>query len=336
MMRVIVTEGVAAQFGDELRAAAPGVELVLLRDNGAWEGDPATADCAYLSVDSLVAGSAEVFERDVAKLSGLRWVHTFSIGLDWPVFRTIFNAGLTLTNGAGTQSEPISQYVVLMMLYHAKGMANWLHNQKEHRWQRFASQELTGQTVALFGVGGIGGEVAKVCKAMGMQVIGLRRRPEPVPFVDELLPPEKVNDLCARADYLVICAPYTASTRGVIGAEQFALMKPSAFLINVARGPLVNEAAMVEALRSNRIAGAALDVFDTEPLPAEHPLWDLPNVIISPHMSPSSPLHIVRGTRLFVENVRRYAAGEPLLNQITDPADVGAGAEGGEVPLRRS
>lgn len=334
-MRVIVTEGVAAQFGDELRTAAPGADFILLRNDGAWEGDAATAEAAYLSVDSLVSGSAEVFERDFAKFAALRWVHTFSIGLDWPIFRTVFEAGVTLTNGAGTQSQPIAQYVILMMLYHAKGMANWLANQQEHRWQRFASQELTGKTVALYGVGGIGSEVAKICKAMGMEVVGLRRRQEPVPFVDELLPPEKVNELCARADYLVICAPYTAATRGVIGREQFALMKPTAVLINVARGPLVEEGALVGALRDNRIAGAALDVFDQEPLPADHPLWDLPNVVISPHMSPSSPLHIVRGTRLFIENLRRYVVGEALLNRITNPEDVGAGVEGGEVPLRR-
>ncbi len=321
-MKVIVSEAVAAQFRAELEAAAPGVQIVTLRADGSWSGEPAEAQAAYISVDTLVTGAVDRLARDLPALAALRWVHTFSIGLDHPHYQRIVDRGLTLTNGAGTQSAPISQYVLLMMLYHVKNMRGWQEAQAKHEWRRGPSDELTGKTVCLFGVGGIGGEVARLAKALGMRVVGLRRSQAPTAYVDELLPPERTGDLCAQADYLVICAPLTRATRGAIGAAELARMKPSAFLINVARGPLVDEAALVTALRERRIAGAALDVFNEEPLPAGHPLWDLPNVIITPHMSPASPLHIVRGTRLFIDNLGRYVRGEPLRN-IVSAEDVG-------------
>src|SRR5262249_5778634 len=145
--------------------AGPDLAIVRLMNDGTWDGDPATAEAAYISVDSLVAGSVDALERDLAKLTALRWVHTFSIGLDLPLYGVMLDRGITLTNGAGTQGPPIAQYVVLMMLFHAKGMARWLENQQTHRWARHQSEELTGKTVGLFGVGGIGAEVAKVTKA---------------------------------------------------------------------------------------------------------------------------------------------------------------------------
>ena len=222
---------------------------------------------------------------------------------------------------------PIAQYVLLMMLHHVKGMTAWERAQARREWVRSPSDELTGKTVALLGVGGIGAEVARLAKALGMRVVGLRRRPEPVEHVDELLPPGKEDELCAQADFLVICAPLTHATKGIIGAAELARMKPTAYLINVARGPIVQERALIEALRAGRIAGAALDVFEIEPLPPDHELWALPNVVITPHCAPASPMHIVRGTELFIENLRRYTAGRPLLN-VVDPAEVGAAAEG--------
>jgi phosphoglycerate dehydrogenase-like enzyme len=319
-VKLIVTAGVAERFGDRIRAAAPGAEIVATAPSG-WQGDPTGADLAYVSVDGFVDGSVWRFVESLNVLP-LKWVHTFSIGLDDPVFRTIVDRGITLTNGVGTQSQPIAQHVLLMMLHHVKGMANWERNKALHRWERTPSDELTGKTVCLLGLGGIGAEVAKVAKVLGMRVIGLRRRPDPVPDVDELLPADAVGELCARADFLVICAPLTRRTKGIVGPAELSRMKPSGYVINVARGPLIQEAALIAALKEGRIAGAALDVFDQEPLPEDHPLWDLPNVVITPHQAPSSPLHLVRGTELFIENLRRYAAGEPLMN-VVDPDEVG-------------
>jgi phosphoglycerate dehydrogenase-like enzyme len=323
-LKLIVTDVVARDFGERLRAAAPGCDFITLNADGSWGGDPAEAEAGYVSVDSLVAGSIRTLVRDLPRMRALRWVHTFSIGVDDPAFRRIVEHGIRLTNGAGTQSMPIAQYVLLMMLHHVKGMAAWERNQARREWRRSPSDELTGKTVALVGVGGIGSEVARLAKALRMRVVGLRRRTEPVEHVDELYPPEKAGDLCAAADFLVICAPLTRTTRGMIGAAELARMKPTAYLINVARGPLVDEPALVATLREGRIAGAALDVFETEPLPPEHELWTLPNVIITPHTSPASPMHIVRGTELFLENLSHYVSGRPLLNPV-DPDDTLAG-----------
>jgi phosphoglycerate dehydrogenase-like enzyme len=238
------------------------------------------------------------------------------------MYRPIVERGITFTNGAGSQSIPIAQYILLMMLHHAKRMDLWERSQARRAWEHAPCDELTGKTVALFGLGGIGQEVARLAKAFRMNVIGLRRRPDPVEHVDELLPPDAAGDLCARADFLVICAPLTRATRGAIGAAELARLRPSAYLINVARGPIVDEDALLHVLQARRIAGAALDVFSVEPLPQDHPFWTLPNVVITPHTSPSSPLHIHRGTELFLDNLRRYARGEPLLN-LVDPADAG-------------
>ena len=323
-MKVIVSSTVAERFGASLREAAPEAAIVTLDADGSWNGDPTDAEVGYVSVDSFVNGSIMALVRDLPRLTALRWVHTFSIGVDHPAYARIVERGITLTNGAGTQSMPIAQYVFLMMLHHVKGMAAWEQAQARREWARSPSDELTGKTVALLGLGGIGAEVARLAQAFRMRVVGLRRRQDPVEHVDELLPPEAVGELCARGDFLVICAPLTRQTRGIIGAAELARMKPSAYLINVARGPIVDERALVEALRERRIAGAALDVFEVEPLPPDHELWTLPNVVITPHCSPASPMHIVRGTELFITNLRRYTSGEPLLN-VVDPDEVGAG-----------
>ncbi|MGH2584547.1 MAG: D-2-hydroxyacid dehydrogenase [Dehalococcoidia bacterium] len=321
-MKLILTPHIAETYAAALRDVAPGLEVVTVDDGHAWHGDPSDAEAAYLSFDMYPSGVVNTVLEALPQLPGLRWIHTYSIGVDHPMYLPIVERGLTFTNGATSQSIPIAQHILLMMLHHAKRMDVWERAQARREWTHAPSAELTGKTVALFGLGGIGQEVARLAKAFRMRVIGLRRRPEPVADVDEILPPDAVGELCAQADFLVICAPLTRTTRGAIGAAEIARMRPSAYLINVARGPIVDEAALVSALREGRIAGAALDVFEVEPLPAEHELWSLLNVIITPHTAPASPLHIHRGTELFLENLRRYTAGDPLLN-IVDPADVG-------------
>lgn len=321
-MKVLLTEAVAAQFAPSLREAAPDLQFACLLPDRSWQGDPDGAEAVYLSVDGLLSGTWGALVERAAALPSVRWAQTYSVGMDFAEYRTLAERGIILTNGAGTQSIPIAQHVLMMMLHHAKRMDVLERSRARHAWERTFADELTGKTVALFGVGGIGSEVARLAQALRMRVIGLRRRTEPVPNVDELLPPERVGDLCAAGDYLVICAPLTRATRGAIGRAEFARMKSSAYLINVARGPLVDEAALLDALREGRIAGAGLDVFDTEPLPPEHPLWDLPNVLITPHVAPASPLLMERGARLFADNLRRFVAGEPLVN-VVEPAEIG-------------
>jgi phosphoglycerate dehydrogenase-like enzyme len=321
-MKLLVSQHIAERYAAGLCEAAPGVECVTVDEQHVWHGEPSAAEAAYLSFDMYPSRVVTTVLDALPRLSALRWIHTYSIGVDHPMYRPIVERGITFTNGAGSQSIPIAQHVLLMMLHHAKRMDIWEAAQAARQWRHAPSDELTGKTVALFGLGGIGGEVARLAKAFRMHVIGLRRRSGPVENVDELLPPGAIGDLCARADFLVICAPLTRETRGAISATELARMKPEAYLINVARGPIVEERALVAALRDGRIAGAALDVFAVEPLPPEHELWTLPNVIITPHTAPASPFHIERGTQLFLENLRRFAAGDALLN-VVDPAEVG-------------
>jgi phosphoglycerate dehydrogenase-like enzyme len=194
--------------------------------------------------------------------------------------------------------------------------------QQKHIWgqeilweEHVAPAEVAGATLGLVGLGSIGRNVAKRAAALGMQVLSVREHAnsEKPEFVGEVLPSSKLNEMLGRADYVVLAAPVTAATRGMIGREQISRMKPEGYLINVGRGPLVDEPALIEALRERKIAGAALDVFDQEPLPSDSPLWDLDNVLITPHTAGMTTKLWERHYTLFSENLRRFIKGEPLL-----------------------
>jgi phosphoglycerate dehydrogenase-like enzyme len=210
------------------------------------------------------------------------------------------------------------------MLAAAKRLPDHLRAQQRARWGRDEQGvELRGSTAVVLGLGSIGSEVARLCSAFGMRVIAVRRRLElpGVPGVSEVIPPERLADAAAEADFLAITAPLTAATRGLVSREVIARMKPTAWIVNVARGAIVDEAALLEALRARRIGGAAIDAWWTEPLPPESEWWRLENVIATPHISHSSPRVRERTLGLFLENLRRWKAGEPLLNVV----DVQAG-----------
>ena len=203
-----------------------------------------------------------------------------------------------------------------MMLRVAKRMDAWAEAQRERNWESLATEEVTGKTVGIVGVGNIGGEVARLAKAFRMQVIGCRRRQRRVRYVDELVPPDRLGELLARSDYVVLALPLTSDTEGLFGEEELRAMRDDAWLINISRGQVVNEPMLLRALKERWIAGACLDVFQEEPLPEESELWSLPNVIVTPHNSGRSPLNLERGTELFLENLRRFAAGRPLRNRV--------------------
>lgn len=311
-MQVLVTEQLVEQYGGRMRAVAPGARFIRLRGDGTFDGDVAAAEVVCLSSDMFARNLYVPLLQQIENMAAMRWFHAFVAGLDHPVFRSIAERGVTVTNSAGFNSVPIAQYVLAMMLRHAKQIPAWEAAQRERAWRRVETDELTGRTVAIVGTGGIGGEVARLAHAFGMRVLGMRRRPEMVPHIDQLYRPERLHQMLAEADYIVLATPLTPQTQGMIDAAAFASMKPEAYLINVARGPIVREDALLDALRSGRIAGAALDVFDQEPLPAESPLWEMENVIVTPHNSGASPHTLERGARIFIESLRRYASGEPL------------------------
>lgn len=221
------------------------------------------------------------------------------------------------TSGAGVNSVPVAEWALTMMLVMAKHVPRLVRAQDQRRWERLNLGELHGKTVGIIGLGPVGRVLARLLRPFNVRVLGLRRTPgAAVPDVDEVLPPERLPELLSRSDFVVIAAPLTDETRGMINAAALRQMQPSAYLINAARGALVDEPALIEALQANVIAGAALDVFWQEPLPPDSPLWELPNAFLTPHVAGVSEMYDTRVTDLFIENLTRYLAGEPLLGLV--------------------
>jgi phosphoglycerate dehydrogenase-like enzyme len=247
----------------------------------------------------------------------LRWYHSVGAGVDdlvgVPDFR---ERGIVLTNNSGAMDNPIAEHALAFILAGAKRLHLYRDQQARSSWKDHRQDELHGSTLVVYGVGSIGAAIARLGSAFGMSVIGVRRRVEPVPGVDRMVQPERLGEVVAEADYLAIAAPLTDATRGAVSREVIARMKKTAWLVNIARGAIVDEDALVEALHAGRIGGAGLDVFATEPLAADHALWKLENVMISPHSSNSSANVRHRTLSFFVENLRRFKSGEDLLNRV--------------------
>ncbi len=315
-MIIAVSAKIAEQYGGRIREAAPGVELVSPTLDGGWSGDPEGVVAAYFSEDFWTEGRYRATLPQLFTLPNLRWFHTFSAGVDNPAFRSFIDRGVLLTNAAGTTAEPIAQYVIAMMLRIVKRMDAWSQAQREKRWEQVQAGELTGKTVGIIGVGNIGGEVARLAKAFRMRVVGCRRRARKPRNVDELVPLDELSRLLEQSDFVVLALPLSTQSEDLISEAELQAMKSDAWLINISRGRVVDEDALVRALERAEIGGACLDVARTEPLPEDNALWTLPNVIITPHNSGWSPLNLERGTELFLENLRRFAAGRPLKNRV--------------------
>lgn len=250
----------------------------------------------------------------------LRWIQFTSSGVGPFVLKNgLDRPGLLLTNAAGIHAVPLAEHVLLALLYFAKDVPARRRDQQARVWERYAGRELRGSTVLVVGMGAVGQEVARTCRANGLRVIGMRRTPVADPaalHADEVVAPDRLLGVLPDVDAVVLIAPHTPQTEGMIGAEAFAAMKPRAVLINIARGQLVDEGALVEALRSGHLGGAALDVATVEPLPPESPLWDLPNVLITAHSASTVDEENERLTDLFCDNLRRFLDGEPLRNVL--------------------
>jgi phosphoglycerate dehydrogenase-like enzyme len=320
-MRIIVSERVRAEYGARIRGADPAARFVVpsLAADGVirWSSDPRRADVCCLSADMWEDLD---LRRSVLPLlfgiEGLRWFHTFSAGVDAAVFQVLLDRGTLLTNSSGASAPSIAQYVLAMMLYRSKRLDDLREQQRRREWTPQRGRDLVGLTCGIVGTGAIGGEVARLAKACGMTVLGVRRSRRPARHVDEMLPPAKLHDLLRRSNFVVIACPLTKETEDLIGERELRAMQPTATLINVARGRIVDEAALVRALESAWIAGACLDVFTVEPLPETSPLWEMPNVFVTPHNSASSPLNMERAMTIFVDNVARLVAGRPLRNRV--------------------
>ncbi len=261
------------------------------------------------------------FLGSALRAPNLRWMHLPNAGIDDPVFGRLLAQGVRLTTSSGATAEPIAQAAMAGLLALARGFPRWWTAQRRHEWAPHPDsaqpRDLRGQTALIVGLGAIGNEIARLAQALGLRVIGVRRQPRTArDHVDEMHPPAALPSLLPAADWLILACPLTAETRGLIDAAALARLPATACVVNVARGQVIDEPALIDALQGGRLAGAYLDVFATEPLPADSPLWELPNVLLSPHDSSASRGNAGRVSRLFLHNLERWARGEPLENEV--------------------
>ena len=247
----------------------------------------------------------------------LRWIHVAGVGVETVLFPELVASDVVLTNSRGVFDQALAEYVLGLMLAFAKGFPATFDLQRRHAWQHRETEQLRGQTVLVVGAGGIGRAVGRLARCAGMHVVGVAHFARPSdPDLGRVVAARDLRAILGEADYIVIAAPLTSETTGMFDAAAFDRMKPTARLINVGRGPIVDEDALLTALRAKRIAGAALDVFSDEPLPTDHPFWDLPGVIVSPHMAGDFTGWMTALAQLFVRNFLRWRSGEPLLNVV--------------------
>ena len=282
----------------------------------------AEADELLPEVD-VVLGFA-VRAANFARARRLRWIHSTAASVTGVLFPELVASDVIVTNARGLHADAMAEHALGMMLAFARKLHHARDAQRVHEWAQETMWDqapgigsLAGSTLGLVGLGAIGSAIAVRARAMGMRVLAVRRHPaaDPSP-AHEQWPASRLRELLPRVDGLVLVAPHTPETSGLIGREQLSLLRPEARLMNLGRGALVDEAALIEALRTQRLAGAALDVFDEEPLPATSPLWDMPEVILTPHTSGLGPRYWERAMEQFTANLRRYVAGEPLLNLV--------------------
>lgn len=262
--------------------------------------------------DVMLVGAVprELFEEVFAMAPRLEWVHVMWAGLDSLLFPALAQSPVTLTNGRGVFARSLAEFVIAGMLWFAKDIRRMRRQQRERKWEKFTVEELHGRQLGIIGHGSIGRAVAALATAFGMKVIGVGRRS----------PREEFDEVIAASDFILVSAPLTPETRGLIGEAEFRRMRPGAVLINVGRGPVVQEEALIAALRDGRIRGAVLDVYDEEPLPSDHPFWSMENVLLSPHCADNTPTWLDEAMQLFVENFERYVKGEPLKNIVDKEA----------------
>ncbi|MCC7105156.1 MAG: D-2-hydroxyacid dehydrogenase [Chloroflexi bacterium] len=297
---------------EQLRQSAPQIQLV----SGAEEADFGD-DLERVEALLLWEYASTIVQRLWPRLPNLRWVQVAAAGVDALVFPALVESDVALTNARGLYSDAIAEFALALILAHAKRLPDYWSQQRQGVWRSLESHDLLDRTLGIVGFGHIGRAVARRARPFGMRVIGLRSTASAGDQdADEVLGRDRLDDLLAASDYVALTLPLTAGTRGLIGAPELALMRPSAVLINLGRGGLVDEAALDQALRAGRLAGAAFDVFAEEPLPLSSPLWDAPNFVVTPHVAGDAERWRQTTVALFLENLQRFVKGEPLENLV--------------------
>ncbi len=266
------------------------------------------------------SGSLSLIREVFLMSHAVRWVHSRSAGLERTLFPELIASDVIMTNGSGVFSPSLGEFALGAILYFAKDFRRMIRNQMAGVWEPFDVLPIAGQTVGIVGYGDIGRAVAVRVGAMGMNVLAVKRHVSAQnnsdPLANQIYGPDHRIDMLSRCDYIVVAAPLNAETNGLIGEAEFAAMQASAVIINVGRGPVIDERAMIKALSEQKIKGAALDVFDEEPLPKGHPFYKLENVLLSPHCADHTPDWLDNAMRFFIAQFERFRRGEPLLNVV--------------------
>lgn len=311
---MLCTDTALDRSGAAWRAIAPDLDyLVLPRDRHLDQHEIGTIDIAVFSDDLWAEDRGASFMKVLLQADNVVWLHMFSAGLDNPVFGELARRGVTVTHSAGSSATPIAHTVIMQIIAMCRDVRILAVAQNTHEWLQRDVADVEGRRMGIVGLGSIGAEVARLASHFGMQVVGLRRTPsgnEPC----ETWPISRLHALLPEIDDLVLTAPLNMETRGLIGADELAMLPRGAHVVNVGRGELINEPALVEALRSGQVGAAALDVFVIEPLPTTSPLWDMPNVIITPHSAGATPLAAQRAADTFADNLERFMSSRPLRN----------------------
>ncbi|NDP41244.1 MAG: D-2-hydroxyacid dehydrogenase [Aromatoleum sp.] len=303
LVLLAMPENVRMQYYDGIKAKFPELTVNVVDHHS-------KVDPYIRSADILMTFGPMMSEHVLEKAANLKWIQALGTGVDGIVDRPSLGKDVVVTNLHGVHGAPVSEAAFMSMLALSRQLPRSVRNQAARRWERFPARLLKDKTVGIFGVGVIAEELAPKCKAFGMTVVGISSATREVPGFDTVYARDELIEAVRDLDYLVLLTPYTPATHNSVDAKVLAAMKPGAYLVNLARGGVVDEAALIDALKSKRIAGAALDVFAQEPLPAEHPFWDMDEVIITAHQGGFCDVYVDFALPVIEENLRRFLAGD--------------------------
>ncbi|QTM98360.1 D-2-hydroxyacid dehydrogenase [Sediminibacillus dalangtanensis] len=309
--KLIIAQNIEKELQDQVENLVPDWEVIVGKEKETWQ--------RHIQSAEIIAGWKKDMNESLKAESNLRWVQSWSAGVDSHPLDRFAERNVALTSANGVHAYPISETIFALMLGLTRKIHAYVRNQQSKTWAHEQLKlEIHRKTAGIIGMGAIGKETAKIAKAFGMKVIGVRHSQKPEEFVDEMVTTERLNDVLPSCDYVIVTVPLTSETRHLFGKEQFHSMKPSSFFINIGRGEVVDEPALMEALKTEKIAGAGLDVFEKEPLPEDSPLWELENVILTPHSAGSTEHYDKRVIEdIFIPNLKEYLKGAaPSINLV--------------------
>jgi len=322
MTRLLIHENAFNRIENQISDITDSLEMVFLKTDGTLNFNGETidpgqlnADITWMSVDMMMTNQMEQYVKLVLETESLKWLQTFHAGLDIPFYRKFFDNGIRITK-SDAQAVAIAEYVIGNVLAFYQGVFTRQQHQTAHKWQNTFFRELWKTSWLIVGFGNIGQEIAKRLRPFECDIIGVRRSPPDHPLADGIIALSKIADYLPRADVVVLACALNEETMGLADKAFFSKMKPGSIFVNIARGKLMDQSALIEALSGGTPQYAVLDVFDPEPLPVESHLWDMENVIISPHSSNAGAGLVQRGDQLFVNNLRRYLDDKPLHDEI--------------------